>query len=262
MSFVSSAALKQNIWSALLHLRREITLDELLGHCYNTRVERNCAEGKYPSIAIMLKRLQCKGENKTILPDVKKKHVLYIFKGEESWQLYPLPDNNSAFLSILDYICVISMLIEILRIYDVPLTELSNKKCKRCGVYEKDTIKPDDTFDEWELCASDFTSPHGKYIHYLNKEFKATFLCPDCVPHRDASHHSSGSPKGGKRMHWAFLLLICAFASIVLVLGAVTIFKCWKKKKRQQEQARFLKLFEEDDDMEDELGIGPLSHVI
>lgn len=31
---------------------------------------------------------QCKGENKTILPDVKKKHVLYIFKGEESWQVY------------------------------------------------------------------------------------------------------------------------------------------------------------------------------
>lgn len=31
---------------------------------------------------------RCKGENKTILPDVKKKHVLYIFKGEESWQVY------------------------------------------------------------------------------------------------------------------------------------------------------------------------------
>jgi len=29
----------------------------------------------------------CKGENKTILPDVKKTHVLYSFKGEESWQV-------------------------------------------------------------------------------------------------------------------------------------------------------------------------------
>lgn len=63
-------------------------------------------------------------------------------------------------------------------------------------------------------------------------------------------------------MHWALVLLICALASTVLVLGAVTVYKYWKRKKRQQEQARFLKLFEEDDDMEDELGIGPLSHVI
>lgn len=31
---------------------------------------------------------KCKGENRTIyLPDVKKKHELYIFKGEESWQV-------------------------------------------------------------------------------------------------------------------------------------------------------------------------------
>ncbi|KAI8560405.1 hypothetical protein RHMOL_Rhmol04G0252800 [Rhododendron molle] len=29
---------------------------------------------------------QCKGENKTYLPDVKKTHVSYTFKGEESWQ--------------------------------------------------------------------------------------------------------------------------------------------------------------------------------
>lgn len=29
----------------------------------------------------------CKGENKTILPDVKKAHELYSFKGEESWQV-------------------------------------------------------------------------------------------------------------------------------------------------------------------------------
>lgn len=63
-------------------------------------------------------------------------------------------------------------------------------------------------------------------------------------------------------MHWALVLLICALASMVLVLGAVTVYKYWKRKKRQQDQARFLKLFEEDDDMEDELGIGPLSHVI
>lgn len=30
---------------------------------------------------------QCKGENKTVLPDVKEKHFAYTFKGEESWQV-------------------------------------------------------------------------------------------------------------------------------------------------------------------------------
>jgi hypothetical protein len=29
----------------------------------------------------------CNGENKTKLPDVKEAHMLYTFKGEESWQV-------------------------------------------------------------------------------------------------------------------------------------------------------------------------------
>lgn len=29
----------------------------------------------------------CKAEDKIVLPDVKKAHVLYTFKGEESWQV-------------------------------------------------------------------------------------------------------------------------------------------------------------------------------
>ncbi|KAA8516492.1 hypothetical protein F0562_017002 [Nyssa sinensis] len=88
----------------------------------------------------------CKDENKTVLPDVKDAHVSYTFKGEESWQ---------------------------------PLTELQDKKCKRCGFYEEDSIKSDDVFDEWEFCASDFTAPDGKYTRIKDKEFNATFLCPD-----------------------------------------------------------------------------------
>lgn len=30
---------------------------------------------------------RCVGDNKTHLPDVKKKHVFYAFRGEESWQV-------------------------------------------------------------------------------------------------------------------------------------------------------------------------------
>nr|XP_016475014.1 PREDICTED: uncharacterized protein LOC107796728 [Nicotiana tabacum]XP_033515030.1 uncharacterized protein LOC117279587 [Nicotiana tomentosiformis] len=43
------------------------------------------------------------------------------------------------------------------------------------------------------------------------------------------------------------------------ILAAVgfcyVLFKIWQKKKREEQQARLLKLFEEDDDLEVELGI-------
>lgn len=61
-----------------------------------------------------------------------------------------------------------------------PLTNFETKKCKRCGFYEKDRLVSDDKFDEWEFCPSDFTS-HGKYVRNKEKEFKATFLCPECL---------------------------------------------------------------------------------
>lgn len=36
-------------------------------------------------------------------------------------------------------------------------------------------------FDEWELCPSDFTAPDGRYIHFKENEFNASFLCSDCL---------------------------------------------------------------------------------
>ncbi|KAL7133384.1 hypothetical protein ABFS83_12G136800 [Erythranthe nasuta] len=171
----------------------------------------------------------CKGENDTVLPDVKEKHVLYTFKGEESWQ---------------------------------PLTELQNIKCKRCGFYEKDAIKSDDVFDEWEFCASDFNSSDGKYVHFKDKEFNATFLCPECVPLANGSEASSKGKDNTNMIHWAIIIVIVVAVSVVFVAGLVSGCKYWQKRKRQQQQARFLKLFEDADDIEDELGIGPLSHVV
>ncbi|KAL5546263.1 hypothetical protein UlMin_005950 [Ulmus minor] len=164
----------------------------------------------------------CKGENRIELPDVKKANELYKFKGEESWQ---------------------------------PLTELSDKKCKRCGFYEKDTLKSDDIFDEWEFCSSEFTAD-GKYIRFKNKELNATFSCPECKTSVTASSSNSDSHQGGNRMHVALIILISVLVSTAFILGLVVAFKYWQKRKRQQEQARFLKLFEDGDDIEDELGLG------
>ncbi|XP_062117089.1 uncharacterized protein LOC133830970 [Humulus lupulus] len=165
---------------------------------------------------------QCKGENRTDFPDVKKANELYKFRGEESWQ---------------------------------PLTELSEKKCKRCGLYERDVLKSDDIFEEWEFCPSEFNSD-GKYIKFKDKEVNATFSCPQCIPFATATKLSSESHKGGKGVHVALVILISAVVSTVLVLGLLAVYKYWQKKKRQQDQARFLKLFEDGDDIEDELGFG------
>lgn len=59
-------------------------------------------------------------------------------------------------------------------------------------------------------------------------------------------------------MHWAVIILISVLVSTVFIFGLVIAHKYWQKKKREKDQARFLKLFEDGDDIEDELGIGPL----
>ncbi|CAO2839618.1 unnamed protein product [Amaranthus hypochondriacus] len=161
---------------------------------------------------------QCKGENKTFLPDVRKANVLYAFKGEESWQ---------------------------------PLTEFSSKKCKRCGIYEKD-ILTDDIFDEWEFCPSDFSD--GKFTYVKKGEFNATFICSICAD-VGADPASPRPDDAVKRISTVVVVLISVVATILVVIVVIGGYKYWQKKKRQQEQARFLKLFEEQDDIEDELGL-------
>lgn len=63
-------------------------------------------------------------------------------------------------------------------------------------------------------------------------------------------------------MHWALILTLSILVSVVSIVGSVTAYKFWQKRKREKEQARFLKLFEEVDDIEDELGLGPLNGII
>lgn len=59
-------------------------------------------------------------------------------------------------------------------------------------------------------------------------------------------------------MHWTVVILVSVLVSTLFILGLVAAYKYWQKKRREKDQARFLKLFEDGDDIEDELGIGPL----
>ncbi|KAI7733683.1 hypothetical protein M8C21_018661 [Ambrosia artemisiifolia] len=177
---------------------------------------------------------QCSGENKTFLPDVKRKNTVYTFRGEESFQ---------------------------------PLTNFESTKCKRCGFYEEDRFTSDDVFDEWEFCPSDFKSDDGRYIRAKGNEFNATFLCTECVKKGtlESSDNASHAHDKGNGMHWSMKLIIAisvVASTILLIIGFIVAYKYWLKRKRQHEQARFLKLFEDTDDIEDELGIGPLSDSI
>jgi len=162
----------------------------------------------------------CNGENKTDLPDVREVHTLYTFKGEESWQ---------------------------------PLTELPEKKCKRCGLYEEDTITPDDVFDEWEMCSSDFKG--GKYTRFKEGQFNATFLCPNCTASTGHGNREPSEDLETKKTSVVVIIIVSVLASVLLTIALFGGYKYWQKKKREQDQARFLKLFEEGDDLEDELGL-------
>lgn len=57
-------------------------------------------------------------------------------------------------------------------------------------------------------------------------------------------------------MNVALVIGISVMVSTVVIIAVAVGYKYWQRRKRQQDQARFLKLFEDGDDIEDELGLG------
>ncbi|KAJ6744748.1 hypothetical protein OIU79_030967 [Salix purpurea] len=65
---------------------------------------------------------------------------------------------------------------------------------------------------------------------------------------KPASHDGSKSSVGIK--------VVIACLGVVAIIGfTMLLFKIWQKKKREEQHARLLKLFEDDDELEVELGI-------
>ncbi|CAK9147325.1 unnamed protein product [Ilex paraguariensis] len=62
------------------------------------------------------------------------------------------------------------------------------------------------------------------------------------------AHATSGGKTG------SIVIIICVVVVAVVVLSFF-LFRLWQKKKRQEQYARLLKLFEEDDELELELGL-------
>ncbi|KAJ9159025.1 hypothetical protein P3X46_024557 [Hevea brasiliensis] len=63
-----------------------------------------------------------------------------------------------------------------------------------------------------------------------------------------ANAHTSGSNTGRK-------IVIILLVFVAVGLFSFFLFKFWQKKKREEQYARLLKLFEEDDELEVELGL-------
>ncbi|KAG1363656.1 hypothetical protein COCNU_11G004830 [Cocos nucifera] len=64
-----------------------------------------------------------------------------------------------------------------------------------------------------------------------------------------ADVHSNSSSKTGRE-----ILYICLGVAGFVILS-IFLFKHWQKKKREEQHARLLRLFEEDDELELELGL-------
>ncbi|KAG0518127.1 hypothetical protein BDA96_09G148500 [Sorghum bicolor] len=62
---------------------------------------------------------------------------------------------------------------------------------------------------------------------------------------------AEAQPKG----HTGKTILFVLLGVGAVILLSFFIFKYWQKKKREEQHARLLKLFEEDDDIEVELGL-------
>jgi len=132
-----------------------------------------------------------------------------------------------------------------------PLTELPEKKCKRCGVYKLDILK-DDVFDEWEFCPADFVN--GNYDHFEAKEFNATFRCPSCTASETGVSTSSKSKRGshGKlKRNIVIILIIGILSSVIAVAGLVGGIRYLQRRKREMDQAKFIQLFQEIDEEEE-----------
>ncbi|KAK3135539.1 hypothetical protein QOZ80_5BG0420130 [Eleusine coracana subsp. coracana] len=78
----------------------------------------------------------------------------------------------------------------------------------------------------------------------------ATVLSDD--PQTSKDNKKSEAQSKGHTGQTVLIVLLVVGAAILL---SFFLFKYWQKKKREEQHARLLKLFEEDDDIEVELGL-------
>ncbi|CAL9103487.1 unnamed protein product [Musa acuminata var. zebrina] len=83
---------------------------------------------------------------------------------------------------------------------------------------------------------------------------QSTAVLADDPSSSNAAAKAEANPsKSASNMSREVFFICLAIAGTVLV--SVFLFKLWQKKKREEQHARLLRLFEEDDELELELGL-------
>lgn len=85
----------------------------------------------------------------------------------------------------------------------------------------------------------------------LNTFFLSGFSDDSSSPKNGTKSDGHASPRSST----GYKVLIICLVTVAVVLLSVFLFKFWQKKKREEQYARLLKLFEEDDELELELGL-------
>ncbi|KAE8663572.1 WD repeat-containing protein 82-B-like isoform X1 [Hibiscus syriacus] len=67
---------------------------------------------------------------------------------------------------------------------------------------------------------------------------------------------TSSKTKPDANSNTATIIVIVLFGLVAVGLFSFFLYKLWQKKKRDEQYARLLKLFEQDDELEVELGLG------
>ncbi|KAK6143778.1 hypothetical protein DH2020_024126 [Rehmannia glutinosa] len=97
--------------------------------------------------------------------------------------------------------------------------------------------------------------PYDDLYGYMPLPPYQQYLSPysdDSSTRRNDTKKEDDGPIGGSKK--STVAIICLAIVAVAVLSFF-LFKCWQKKKREEQYARLLKLFEEDDELELELGL-------
>ncbi|KAL3515748.1 hypothetical protein ACH5RR_022650 [Cinchona calisaya] len=92
---------------------------------------------------------------------------------------------------------------------------------------------------------------HLLFFFSISLQFISGFSNDSSSP-KEGTKTDGHSSKGGST--GSSVAIIC-LVIVAVVLLSFFLFKFWQKKKREEQYARLLKLFEEDDELELELGL-------
>ncbi|KAI4332346.1 hypothetical protein L6164_017263 [Bauhinia variegata] len=70
-----------------------------------------------------------------------------------------------------------------------------------------------------------------------------------------ANNENKGVSHGASRNNMGLKITLVCLGVVTVVAFCFFLFKLWQKKKREEQHARLLKLFEDDEELEVELGM-------